>query len=68
MGPFLSFVFIYVVVLDHSQPSSRRRICSTKEKLLVHSKMYLLVIIVGGHALLFTYDVLTFQKVYLAFQ
>lgn len=30
--------------------------------------MYLLVIIVGGHALLYICDVLTFQKVYLAFQ
>lgn len=68
MGHFLLFVFIYVVVLDHSQPSSRHRVCSSKEKLLVHSKMYLLVIIVGGHALLFTCDVLIFQKVYLAFQ
>lgn len=29
---------------------------------------YLLIIMVGGHALLFTCDVLTFQKVYLAFQ
>lgn len=29
---------------------------------------YLLVITVGGHALLFTYDMQTFQKVYLAFQ
>lgn len=30
-------------------------------------QMYLLVITVGGHALLFTCDMLTFQKVYLAF-
>lgn len=44
MSSFLSFLVMCVIELDRSSPYSWRRMCSTKEKLPMHSKcIYLLL-------------------------